>query len=338
MKVAVIGTGYWGRNHVRVWSELREDGLVDDVILYDINTKAIEKFTRDFGMKPASSLDAILDDDDIVAIDVVTPTPSHFDLGKRAMEAGKDVFIEKPITASSDEAKELIAIAEINDRMLMPGHIFRYHPALKEVKRRINRGDIGKVLTLRTERVSFRVPRTDVGVLFSLAIHDVDIYSFLMNEVSPSTIYANSQDSIYPGIDDTSMVVMKYDNGANGYIYQSWLSPTREKVRILEVIGERMSLWVDYLQPHQLKVYDASVDETMSDDGTSTGFQVRNDGMRTDLLTPGEPLKEELTAFLNAIETRETPVSNMNIGLRAVKMVETCIESAKQDRPLKFEV
>ncbi len=326
MKIAQIGTGYWGRNHARVWKELKDEGLIEDVILVDINESAVKQLAENFGLVYLTSVDEI--PPDIDAVDIVAPTPLHFTLSKRFLEQGKHVLVEKPMTANSKEGEELIRLAEENRKILMPGHLFRYHPALNHMKKMISDGRFGRIFYLKTVRSALRVPRRDMGVLLALGIHDVDIYSYILNR-KPTSVLCSTQENFWDGIEDVTHISIDYD-GITGYIFESWLSPIGNKIREIYVAGEQMSARIDYLKPDVVEIYESGIVPL------NGNFSVENEGMRTITIPYREPLKEELKDFIISVEKGKQPVADMHSGLRAVKIIEKAIESAGTGKRISF--
>ncbi len=318
MKVAQIGTGYWGRNHARVWKELKDEGIVDDVILVDVKESAVKPIADNFSLSYKTSTDDI--PADIDAVDIVAPTPLHFSLSKRFLEEGKHVFVEKPMTATSVEGETLVEIAEKEGRILMPGHLFRYHPALNRLKGMIASGRFGRIFYMKTVRSAMRVPRKDMGVLLALAIHDVDTYTYILGK-KPDSVLCDASSHFWDGIEDVASLTLRYGD-ITGYIFESWLSPVGNKIREIYVAGENLSARVDYLKPDVIELYDTSITRTNGD------WILENEGMRSITVPYKEPLKEELLDFVHSCKTGKTPEANMYAGLEAVRVVESAMESA----------
>ncbi len=325
MKIALIGTGYWGRNHAKVWRELKDEGKIEDVVLCDIREDAVKPIAKDFGFQYSTDPRELLSRGDIDAVDIASSTPSHYPLAKNAMLQGKDVLVEKPMAENSEECRELISIAEKEKRILMVGHIFRYHPALNELRGMIKRGELGEIVTLSTRRLSLRYPRSDMGVLLALAIHDVDIYTYLLGE-EPKEIMSITSSKYVKGIEEEAFIYMGFSR-AQGYIWESWNYPFGKKIRVLEVVGTESAARIDYLKPDELMIYDAAiVDE-----------KVKNEGEFVRRVPYIEPLKAELIDFVNSVERRKRPQADMFVGLKAVEIIERAMESAKSKKLVRWE-
>ena len=318
MKIALIGTGYWGRNHAKVWRELKDEGKVEDVILCDINEDAVKPLAQDFEFEYSTDPREIMECEDIDAVDIASSTPSHYTLAKNAMLHSKDVLVEKPMAEKSEECRELINLAENKKRILMVGHIFHYHPALNELRSMIRRGELGEILSLQTRRLSLRYPRRDMGVLLALAIHDVDIYAYLLNE-KPRELLTLTNSNYIKGIEEEAFIFMKFSK-ASGYIVESWNYPLGKKIRELIVVGTESAAKIDYLKPDEIIIYDSAiVDE-----------QVKNEGEFIKRVPYTEPLKAELLDFVKSIKDRKRPKADMYVGLKAVEIIEKAMESARK--------
>lgn len=332
VKIAVIGTGYWGRNHVRAFNELRGEGIIDELEICEVDKKKAKEFSNIFHISHTSDYNDLLKDDDLSGVTIATPTPTHFELAKKFMEAGKDVLVEKPMTTNSKDAQKLIDIADKSDALLMVGHIFRHHSAIRELKKRIDRGDFGRIYYLTSTRFSFREPRKDMGVMFALAIHEVDMFCYLLNKNYPLEIMAQVGRYLQKEIEEVAFLVLKFENDTLGYAFESWMTPVEGKRRDLTIMGSKMSAKVDYLKPQEIQLFDASV--IRGEDGKT--LRAEYEGSYTVPIPYKEPLKEEMKNFVDCIKTRQKPLSDMHAGKRAVEMIEIAFESAKENRSLKI--
>ena len=322
MRIAVIGTGYWGKNHVRALKELMDEGKVEELYICDSNNERAREMASNYNLpyytdyKQLPSLDAVI---------IATPSDSHYEIAKNFLEIGKDVLVEKPMTLNSKKAEELIKIAEKNGNVLMVGHIFRYHPAVVELKNKIERGDFGKIYYIMSNRLSLRQPRNDMGVLFALGIHEVDLFCYLLDEDYPEAIFAVI--SNYLGsVEETAQITTYFKNGIKGYAFESWITPVYGKRRELVIVGSRLSAFVDYLKPNEISFFDSMIN--------SKGVTI--EGSYIIPLKYKEPLKEELKDFINCIEQRRQPVANMYTGKRAVEMIEAAMKAAKEGKRIKI--
>ena len=325
MKVGLIGTGYWGRNHARVWRELKDEGIIDDVILCDIREEAVKPLARDLDLNYETNPKRIIENESIDSVDIASSTPTHYPLAKNAMINEKHVLVEKPMAENSKECEDLINIANKKNKILMVGHIFRYHPALIELTKMVSRGELGEIVLMDTRRLSLRYPRSDMGVLFALAIHDVDISTFILNE-DPSEIFGVVSSNYISGIEEDAHIYMKFKK-ATSHIYVSWNYPSTGKIRELVVVGTEATAKIDYLKPDEIVVYDAAI--------TSDG--IRNEGYNVKRIQYREPLKEELMDFVKCVDRGEIPKANMYVGKKAVEILEKVFESVREKRVIKIK-
>jgi predicted dehydrogenase len=321
--IAVIGTGNWGKNHVRVYKELMAEGMIDKLKICDADANRARQLGDDLKVEWVSDCRDVIKDADIKAVSIATPSKTHYSIGKEFMEAGKDVLLEKPMTMDINEAKKLVEVAASHGRILMAGHIFRYHPAVCELKRMIDAGELGKIQNIIGNRLYFGLPRKDMGVIYALGIHELDIFCYLLDVDYPKSIVAAASKSYGRDIEETAMISADFGH-ARGYAFESWLVAAYSKMRDLVVVGSKGSVRVDYLTPQELYVFDNRI---IIDKGIPV--RVEDKGKRTITLPYAEPLKEELKHFISCIISRKNPLSDGVVGLRAVTMAEAALKSAK---------
>jgi len=321
--VAVIGVGHWGRNHARVYKELCEEGVVDTVQICDADQARVRELSGALGIQGTSDYRQILNDSRIQAVSIATPSRTHYQIAKECMEAGKDVLVEKPMTMDVAEAEELVKIAGRNNRILMVGHIFRYHPAVQELKRRISEGELGKIQTIISNRETFSLPRRDMGVIYALGIHELDMFCCLMGVDYPKTVTAVASKVYSQDIEETAMLAVDFGD-VKGYAFESWLVPGHGKRRDLLVLGSKMSARVDYLKPQELCLFDTRI---VTENGVPASIEDK--GERVISLPHVEPLKEELSQFISCVGSRREPLAGGLVGMRAVAMAEAALASAK---------
>jgi len=331
--IAVIGTGYWGKNHVRTYSELASEGVIDNVKICDLDEKRARELGEAFNIEYLTDYKELVADPNIDAVSIVTPSHTHYALAKEFMEAGKDVLVEKPMTMDSREAEQLVKIATDTNRILMVGHIFRHHPAVKELKHRIDQGEFGKIRLISSNRLSFGAPRKDMGVIYALGIHEVDMFCYLMDREYPNSIHTTASCALQPDIEETAMITMDFNN-TKAYAFESWLIPAYGEQRDLVVVGSEKTAKIDYLKPQELQVFAIRIAE--QDFDGKTAFSVENEGAYTIPIPYAEPLKEELHHFINCVNDRLTPISDGQIGLRAVRMAEAALKSSKEGHAVGF--
>lgn len=329
--VAVIGTGHWGKNHARIYKELWVEGMVDMVKICDINETHLHEISTTLNLKGVADYRQILDDPEIQAVSIATPSKTHYQIAKEFMETGKDVLVEKPMTMNVKEAEELVNIAARTKRILMVGHVFRYHPAVQELKCRIDAGELGAIQNIISYRLSFGLPRQDMGVIYALGIHELDMFCYLLEVDYPKKLIAMANTIYGQDIEETAMITMDFGN-AKGYALESWLVPAFGKKRELIVAGTDKSAKIDYLDPEKLRLFDAKLITK-----NSMPILVENKGEYTISIPYAEPLKEELKHFIFCVRSRQKPLSDGLVGLRAVAMAEAALTSAKTSTVIKFK-
>jgi len=323
MKYGVIGTGYWGSNHARVAAELAEGGDLDSVVLCDIDEQRVQDLASSYGVEYTTDYQQ-LDSLGVDAVTIATPSPTHHEIATTLLRDGIDCLVEKPLALNSDDAWDMVETANAEERVLGVGHIFRYHPALSDLKKRIERGEIGEIKYLNTSRFSFRVPRTTAGALYSLAVHDVDISNYLL-EQKPESLYCNLDSFIREDVDETATVVLDY-GGATSVINESWQVPVHGKRRDLTVVGSEKAAYIDYLEDTVVEVYDSRVTRSNGDlRGKSEGKQVYETENR-------KPLKVEVSEFVEACRSGSELRAPGKVGAETVELLELSEKSAAEKR------
>ena len=328
--VAVIGTGNWGKNHARLYKELLQEGVVDTVKLCDADEANLNSTGNSLGLEGTADYRQVLADPQIQAVSIATPSKTHYRIARESMESGKDVLVEKPMTMDIKEAEALVDMAARTNRILMVGHIFRYHPAVGELKLRIDAGELGTIQNMISHRFDFGLPRQDMGVIYALGIHELDMFCHLLNVKYPRGLIAITTISYRHDIEETAMITMDFGK-VKGYALESWLVPTYGKRRDLVVIGSEKAAKIDYLNPAELRLFDAKII-------TWNGIprQVENKGETTVTIPYTEPLKEELRHFISCVNSRQKPLTDGMAGLRGVVMAEAALTSAKTGKVITF--
>lgn len=328
MNYAVIGTGYWGSNHARVGAELAADGEIDSVVLCDVDEERVTELAESYGVDYTTDYEELADLD-VDAATIATPSPTHHEIATTLLRNGIDCLVEKPLALSSDEAWDIVQVAESEGRSLGVGHIFRYHPALRDLKQRIDRGELGRIKYVNSNRFSFRIPRATAGVLYSLAVHDVDISNYLLDR-RPESLYCNLDCHIREDVDETATIVMEYGD-ATSVINESWQIPVFGKRRDLTVVGSEQVAYVDYLEDTVVELYDATVS------GSGDAMRVRDEGKQVYETEQREPLKYEIEEFLAACRAGENPVASGEVGAETVELLELARTSSDEDAVIDLE-
>ncbi len=311
LNTAVIGTGSWGRNHIRVYDELESTSLQ---AIVDIDENVARGYGKKYNVDWYTDPKEVFSRRDIEAVSICTPTITHADLALQAINAGKHVLVEKPMTNTIEEAQKLIKAAKSKGVHLSVGFVERFNPAVNKAMEIISEGKIGNVILAHTRRVSRRPLRIgDVGVIKDLAIHDIDILNQLFRD--RAQIVFASAGSIAHSYEDYANILVCYEGNRSGFVETNWLTP--RKVRTLTVTGTEGILTVEYIT-QQVTVEN-------------------NYQLFQPFLQPGEPLMRELSNFVDSIIEDVPPEVTGEDGLNALKICEAAIESAKKNREIMLD-
>ncbi|MHA1254279.1 MAG: Gfo/Idh/MocA family protein, partial [Promethearchaeota archaeon] len=219
--IGIIGVGYWGKNHVSAYKTLLQENRINYLKICDINENRVKEISEINSIECTTKIDDILNDDKITAVVIITPSSTHYELTKLALENDKDVFVEKPLTLNSNDSLKLIELANQKHKKLMVGHLFRYHPAVKAIKKRIDNGELGKIQMILTSRLALGVPRKDMGVILALAVHDLDLFCYLLNKNEPESILVDNGKFHQDEVVETTNISLNFENNTKGYIMES---------------------------------------------------------------------------------------------------------------------
>lgn len=325
--IAVVGAGGWGRNHVRNFAQLRGADLryVCD------RSQEIAADTRaqypDVQVTP--DLEVVLADPAVQGVVVATDAPSHHAVALAALEAGKDVFVEKPLALNSAHARELCERADAGGRILMVGHLLLYHPVVRALRELITSGELGDVLYLVCRRLNLGVVRQDENAWWSLAPHDLSIARYLLDS-DPVAVGCHGGTYLQTDkkIEDVVFGTVRFAEGRLAHVHVSWLDP--HKVRSLTVVGsKKMAVFDDTSPDQKLTVYDKGAVPPPAAVSYSDGVRVRTGEIRVPAIRMSEPLRTECEAFLEAIRTRKPPLADGRSGLAVVQALEAGARSLK---------
>jgi len=317
LRVAVIGLGYWGPNIVRNFVELPQ---AEVAWVCDLDgDKRLNILRRYPALRAAEDYARILADPAVEAVAIATPVATHFELAAAALEAGKHVFVEKPLAGSSEEAQDLIERAEARGLTLMPGHTFLYSPPVNMVRALILSGGLGEIYFISTSRVNLGLHQPDVSVVWDLGPHDFSILRYWLGE-SPSRVSAHARSCVVPGIPDVAFVTLEFPAGTLAHVELSWLAPS--KLRRTAIVGSEKMVVYDDASTEPVRLFDSGV--TLPDPETFGEYRL---SYRTgDIISPridaAEPLRLELADFCSAVRNGHAPRSSAELGLEVIRMVE----------------
>src|SRR5258707_988478 len=310
-RVAVIGVGYWGKNLVRNFYEL---GTL--VALCDSNQLLEEDYKKKYqGVKFCTNYQEVLSDSSIDAVALATPAVKHYEMAKAALEAGKDVLVEKPLAIDVKHGEELVKLAEANKRILMVGHILRYHPAILKLQKLIQDGALGKINYLYSNRLNIGKIRTEENILWSFAPHDISVMLSLLNEM-PARVTCQGNAYLNHGIPDVTLSHFEFPSGVQAHIFVSWLHPIKEQ-RLVIVGSEKMAVFDDTAE-HKLVLYPHKVEWK---NRIPTAIKAKGETVE---LEDREPLTAECQVFLDSVISGIAPVSDGAEGLRVLRVLDTC--------------
>lgn len=320
MRVGVIGTGFMGKNHCRVYKEL---GC--DVHFFDTAPAAIEA-AKAAGGKQCPTIDELLRNSD--AVSVCTPTSTHRDIAIRCIEAGKHVLVEKPITGNVRDAEEIVSAAKKAGTIVMVGHIERFNPAINKLKEEI--GKFGSIFSMSSKRLGSYPPRIqDCGVMVDLGIHDIDIMRW-MSGSEIKDVYSITQSRVNGKFEDACSAILRFENGSIGNIEVNWLTPTR--IRTFSFTSESAFGTVDLINQ------ELAICENIFGKGYKDYKELLasyNPKSVQTKVEKAEPLKLELLHFLESVRSGRRPLVSGSDGIEALKAAVAALESAKRNVPVK---
>jgi predicted dehydrogenase len=320
-KVALAGLGYWGPNLARNFDELAELTW-----LCDLSEDNRERFAGRFpNARMTGDFDEPLADDAVDAVVVATPVTTHFELAKRALEAGKHVLVEKPPALTAAEAEELLATAEEHGRVLMPGHLLLYHPGVTRLKQLIDAGDLGEVLYVYGNRQNLGQIRKDENALWSLGVHDLSVILYLLEE-EPTEAWARGESFLTEGVEDVVFCYLRFPSGKVAHMHLSWLDP--HKMRRITVVGrDKMAVFDDMELDRKLTIYDKGPVERAATYGE---WVTRTGDIYSPKIPNAEPLRLECEHFLRLVAGEGDPVAAARDGLAVVRTLEQLQASLEQ--------
>jgi predicted dehydrogenase len=322
VRLAVVGLGYWGPNLVRNFHDLscasieyvcdqREEALAPTAQRYPT-----VRATLDFG--------DILADKTVEAVAIATPVGTHTELVAAALEAGKHVFVEKPLASSVADAERLVRRAEELGRVLMPGHTFLYSPPVNILRDYLHSGELGEIYFISSSRVNLGIHQSDVSVIWDLGAHDFSILCYWLDDM-PVSVSAVSRSCVIPGIHDVAFIDLMYASGMLAHVELSWLAPS--KLRRTAVVGSRKMAVYDDTSNEPVRIFDSGV---MPRDPESFGeyrLTYRTGDIVSPQVAPVEPLALELRDFCMSIREGRQPCSSALLGLDVIRIIEAACRS-----------
>lgn len=325
IKVAVIGAGYWGKNLVRNFYEL---GVLSGICDSD-RTKllSLKKDYPDIAL--FNTIKELYKSEEINAVAVATPAELHYRLAKEALLKGKDVFVEKPLSLSTDEAIELNRIANEKKRILMVGHLLQYHPAVLKLKEMVDDGELGKLYYIYSNRLNLGKIRQEENILWSFAPHDISVILMLTGQM-PDEVSSFGGQYLQEKIADVTLSVLSFPSGVKAHIFVSWLHPYKEQ-KFVVVGSEKMAVFNDVEKKDKLMIFPHKINWE-----GNIPVPDRKDAQAVEI-DMSEPLKQECAHFIECIRLRMKPKTDGEEGLRVLKVLNVCqLSLESHGKPIKM--
>jgi len=325
ISIGQLGCGYWGPNLVRNLIAIEQ---INQLTVCDTNSEMLKKAATKFqGIQTTNSPDEILNNPSIDAVVIALPAAMHYQYAKQALLMKKHVLVEKPLTTTVEEAKDLIQIAKDNKCILMVGHTFIFNMAVQKIKQYIESGELGEIYYIFSQRLNLGRVRQDVNAMWNLAPHDISIILYWLDE-QPTKIKAHGQSFLQDGIDDLVFIHLDFESGKSAHIHVTWLDPLKTR-KIVVVGSKKMIVYDDVSTDRKIMIYDKGIDKTLENNLKHeiydyASFQLKN--RVGDIVIPKidfkEPLALECQHFVNCILTKGKPVTDGTAGLNVVDVLE----------------
>ncbi len=312
--IGVVGIGYWGKNLVRVFNEL---GALHSVCDKDPSREALvlQKYSE---ARFCGGIEDVLGDEAIEGIVIATPASTHGELVRQGLEAGKNVFVEKPLALSVEEGEKLVSLAKRTQKVLMVGHLLQYHPAVLKLKELIREGELGRIQYVYSNRLNIGKIRTEENILWSFAPHDISVIVELLGE-EPKEVWSHGGSYLKSDVADVTVSDFVFPSGVRGHIFVSWLHPFKEQ-RLVVVGSKKMAVFEDTAEK-KLIVYPHRVEWI---NRAPTAFKGESEVVPVEMR---EPLRLECEHFLDCIETGKSPRTDGAEGLRVLRILDACQRS-----------
>jgi predicted dehydrogenase len=321
--LGIAGLGPWGANLARNFNDLARLAWVCDTG----DARLEEAAARFPDARATTRLDELLEDEAVDAVVVATNVPTHAELARRALAAGKHVFVEKPMALRGDDAEELVALAEERALVLMPGHLLLYHPGVLKLKELVDGGELGEILYVYGNRVNLGTIRRDENALWSLGAHDLSVILHLLDE-EPSELSAHGESFLKEGVEDVVFCYLRFPSGRTAHMHLSWLDP--HKLRRLTVVGtEKMAVFDDMELDRKVTVYDKTAEQAL---GTYGEWSTRTGDVFSPRVPNDEPLRLECEHFLSLARGEGDGLADARAGVAVVRALEHLQASLERER------
>ena len=328
--IAIIGTGYWGINYVRVFNELPQTNVV---AVCDQSSERLQEVERRFpGTTLTTDAAEVLSRDDVDAVVVATPATTHYQVARDCLTAGKHILVEKPITIKAANAENLINLAEDKGLTLMVGHVFLYNAGVRKVKDYLNQDEASRVYYVYSQRTNLGPIRRDVNALWDLAPHDVSIFNYLLDS-TPNWVSATGSKLLQSCCEDVGFVSLGYQDGIVGHIHVSWADPNKVR-EVVVVSSDKRVVFDDIKTMEQVRIFEKGIAYEDVDAPNSYGefrFLVRDGDIISPRIEANEPLKAQCSHFSECVIQNKRPFTDGQAGLEVVQVMEAIDRSLEQN-------
>ncbi len=332
--LAVVGAGGWGKNLVRNFAAAKGARLA---WCCDLNEGILKRLAPQVpGTRMTTRVEEVFASPDVDAVAIATDAPTHYLMARQALEAGKHVYVEKPLTLEAATSRELIRIAGERGKQIMVGHLLLYHPAVDKIEELLASGALGDIYYMYTQRLNLGVVRKDESAWWSLAPHDVSVILHLFGEV-PGTVSARGESYLQPGVQDVVFVNLHFPDRRMAQIHVSWLDP--HKMRKMTIVGtKKMVVFDDMEAAEKIKVYDKGADLRPDYASFDEAIMLRQGDIHLPRIDTTEPLARECQHFVDCVRENRKPRTSGEDGLRVVRVLEAAQQSIEEGgRPVTLE-
>ncbi|MCC6538380.1 MAG: Gfo/Idh/MocA family oxidoreductase [Bryobacterales bacterium] len=317
--ICVAGCGHWGKNLVRNFHQLGKLGG-----LFDANAEHLAKFGEQYpGVKQFASFADAIADPSVNAVAIATPAEMHARMAIQALDAGKDAFVEKPLALTAEDGQAMVDAARRNNRILMVGHLLIYHPAIRAIKELIDKGELGRVEYLYSNRLSMGKIRREENALWSFAPHDISILLLLTGQ-TPMQATAVGGTYLQPNIADVTVSNLLFESGTRAHIFVSWLHPYKEQ-RLVVIGSKKMVVFEDSRATDKVMIYDKEIA------WRNGNFEVSQPKGAPVAFPADEPLRMECQEFIDCVETRRAPRTPGEDGVRVLQVLQASQRSLEMN-------
>ena len=325
VRIGVVGLGYWGPQVVRNLVELP---VADVGYICDLREEALKPLGERYpALRLTTRFKELLNDETIEAVAIATPVATHYELAAAALRAGKHVFVEKPLAASSGQAVKLLKLARERSLVLMPGHTFLYSPPVNLVRDLILSGELGDIYFISTSRVNLGLHQSDVSVAWDLGPHDFSILLYWLGE-GPTHVSAFSKGYVIPSIPDVAFINLEFMSGTVAHVELSWLAPS--KLRRTAIVGSRKMVVYDDTSIEPVRVFDSGVILPNPENFGEFQLTYRTGSIVSPRVEATEPLSVELADFCSSIRHGGSPRSSAELGVEVIQIIEAVVRSSSR--------